>query len=260
MCIPWCAAWIWCVGAPGQQRATLECDMADKLSPNDIERLRRAAKKTARDTGITHINALDQSANKLGFPNWAEMQHHLAAAPVRYPIFRRSFEEMRAAFHGTRPRGGIAGFEARLRQQMPDLSIEFANPISAMEYARDYLRLALTLPRIIASPYSAAGVEMRVLLPYALEPVDHKFLLVGRDYKPLGRALRDERVEYGASPNLHLDLPREAISRALPNTGTTFGYLYGDSPALGKTYARKYLRRLEALIEVAKQHESVSGH
>lgn len=83
---------------------------------------------------------------------------------------------------------------------------------------------------------------------------------MGRDYKPLGRARRDERVEYGAYPNRHLDLPREAISRALPNSGAAFGYLYGDSPALGKIYARKYLRRLEALIEVAKQHESVSGH
>jgi hypothetical protein len=57
---------------------------------------------------------------------------------------------------------------------MPDLSRQFTNPVSALEYARDYLKLALSLPRFSPPPMSMADIEMRVLLYCGRPPIGKK--------------------------------------------------------------------------------------
>ena len=69
--------------------------MQTPIAPHDIEHLRREAKKLSREIGITHTQALDLEAGKHGYRNWALMQHALATAPARFPVFSRTTAEMR---------------------------------------------------------------------------------------------------------------------------------------------------------------------
>ncbi|MEQ7884102.1 YozE family protein [Xanthomonas hortorum] len=45
--------------------------MANSLSPAQITRIKRQAKKLVRETSITHAEALDRSATAHGFANWS---------------------------------------------------------------------------------------------------------------------------------------------------------------------------------------------
>lgn len=50
------------------------------LSPVQLERLRREAKKLKRELGITHSEALDRIAARYGFANWSQLAKHINAS------------------------------------------------------------------------------------------------------------------------------------------------------------------------------------
>jgi hypothetical protein len=235
--------------------------MQSNQSPNDIERLRREAKKASRAEGITHTEALDRQAAKLGYPNWALMQHGVSTTPRRFPTFVRTADEMRQAFRKVKALDGMRGAEIAIRREMPDLSAQFANPMSALEYARDYLELALSLPRFGPHMHSIAWIEMRVLLPYTFAPLagPDRFIVLGRDYKPLGMASRDEHIDYEQYKNLHVRLPATELHRVTQHSEYAARYLYGISPSTSRKHASALLRQLEAVIELVGNQERKGG-
>lgn len=236
--------------------------MQSYLSPNEIERLRREAKKVSRAEGINHTEALDREAAKLGYRNWALMRHGVSPMPSRFPVFARTADEMRQAFRKVKDLSGMRDADTAIRREMPDLSAQFANPLSALEYARDYLEVALSLPRFDPHVHSTAWIEMRVLLPYAFEPLagTDRFIVVGRDYKPLGMANRRERVDYELYKNLHARLPAAELHRVTKHPDYSRGYLYGISPSSGRKHASALLSQLESVIELVAAYESQPPH
>jgi hypothetical protein len=231
--------------------------MSSYFSPNDVERLRREAKKASKSEGITHTQALDREAVRLGYRNWALMQQSILSTPRRFPIFRRTVDEMREAFRKVKGVDGMRNADRVMREQMPDLSEQFANPMSALVYARNYLELALSLPRFNPHHFSTAWIEMRVLLPYVLLPLPGKdrFILLGRDYKPLGMAKKDEHVDYELYKSLHAQVPKEELHRITRHVNRSPGYLYDISPCMGRQYANELLDRLKSTIELVARFE-----
>lgn len=229
------------------------------LSPNVIERLRREAKRICRDEGCTYTEALDRQAVKTGYPNWALMQYSVSAMPQRFPVFDRNIDEMGQAFRKVKGLDGMRDADTAMRRQMPDLSTQFANPMSALEYARDYLELALSLLRFNPHMHSVAWIEMRVLLPYVLEPLKgtDRFIVLGRDYKPLGMANREDHIDYEAYKNLHVHLPTAELSQATRHTDYKAGYLYGVNPMTGRKYAAALLKQLDTVMKLVSNYERV---
>lgn len=235
-----------------------ECEMSNYLSPNEIERLRREAKQVSKAEGIGHQQALHRLARAQGHPNWDMLQRVQAAPAPRFPVFQRSQDEMKNAFRKVRELDGIGSIEKKVRQELPDLCEQFANPLSALEYGYRYMQVALSLPRYAPSPFSVSYLEMRIYLPYVLEPVpdqDDCFIPVGRDYKPLGMTQRSEHVDYGRYKNLHVRLPAAELARVTQNASYSAGYLYGVRPSLNRKYANDYLRQLAQVIELVARYE-----
>lgn len=226
------------------------------LTSNQIQRLSREAKVIRREQSITHTAALDQQAQKFGFPTWALLKKAHSNNDQIYPSFQRSVDEMRQSF---RKIGDSMTMEQgdELRSKMPDLSREYANPLSALRYAESYLETALSVPRYSPSGLSVACIEMRVYLPYTLEPIigeDDLFILVGRDYKPLGMPQRDQRVKYEIYKNLHVRVPREELERVTRHRQYSPRYLYLVGPHSSRKYAEAYLKQLQAVTELIGRH------
>lgn len=231
--------------------------MKISLAPNDLERLRRQAKKTAFAEGVTHTQALDREAVQRGFQNWAILHRTVELAPGgRYPIFSRTLEEMRAVFRIDSRTARMSDADRIKRREMPDLWSQYSDPLSALEYARNYLELALSLPRYAVHSMSVGYIEMRVLLPYVLQPLEgrDRFILLGRDYKPLGMAQRDDHVQYEDYRNLHVQVPTDKLHAVTRHPQYSPGYLYGASPYLSRRNAEAYLVQLNALIELVSSH------
>lgn len=62
--------------------------MPDPLTTSQVDNLKRAAKKLARQEGIPHSRALDRLANQRGYKNWSLLQKH--AVPNSPPLHRAS--------------------------------------------------------------------------------------------------------------------------------------------------------------------------
>lgn len=228
------------------------------IPPNEIERLRREAKKARKAEGISHQEALHRSARKLGHPNWDMLQKGQATSSPRYPIFQRSKDAMKDAFRKVRDLDGMGSIEDKVRQELPDLCEQFANPLSALEYGHRYMQVALSLPRYAPSLYSVSYIEMRIYLPYVFEPVlghDDCFIIVGRDYKPLGMTQRTEHVDYGRYKNLHVRVPSAELAKVTRNPSYTAGYLYAIRPSLNRKHANNYLQQLAQVIELVARYE-----
>ncbi len=228
------------------------------ISPNEIERLRREAKKVSKAEGIGHQEALHRFARGLGHPNWDMLQKVQVSSATRFPVFQRSQEAMKDAFRKVRELDGIGSIEDKVRQELPNLSEQFANPLSALEYGHRYMEVALSLPRYVPSVHSVGYIEMRIYLPYVLEPVhgqDDCFILLGRDYKPLGMTQRTEHVDYGRYKNLHVRVPSAELARITRNPKYSAGYLYAIRPSLNRKYASEYLRQLAEVIKLVARHD-----
>lgn len=55
--------------------------MPEPQTASHVERLKRAAKKLARQEGIPHSSALDRLAHELGYRNWSLLQKHAVPTP-----------------------------------------------------------------------------------------------------------------------------------------------------------------------------------
>ena len=230
------------------------------FSKNQIGRIKRLAKQREKALGISHVMALDQEAKKLGFANWAMFERAAKNAIPRGPKFARTTEDMGLSFRVLSQFDAAPDFEAAVRAQLPVLCPEYVNGISALEYARDFIRVALSVERFKVSSRSFAYQEMRIYLPYAFERTGTNadtFIPVGRHYKPIGLTDRHTFVDYGNFQNLLLTIPEQEWAEKVNSLGGSSGFLYNDSnvPWNSRANAERYLRHLEAVIEIAKRYE-----
>lgn len=231
------------------------------LSSVQIEYLRREAKTLARAQGIILAKALDQKANTVGFNNWALLinSHSGSSSPqTYYPTFLRTADEMKKSFRKisdlTTPTT-----DEKIRSALPDLSREYQGPMNALQYAERYIETALSLPRYSPSRSSVGYVEMRVYLPYNLQPLREEsdvFILLGRDYKPLGMPQKHERIEYEKYENLHVRIPKNELERITRNPGYSPSYLYGDGsiPQKDRKHAESYLKQLKSIMSLVAEY------
>lgn len=226
------------------------------LPSNQIERLRREAKKISRTQEITHSAALDHIAIELDFQNWSMLKKFHSTSQLIHPIFNRTAHEMRESFR--KISDPITGqIENDIRDEIPDLSSEFVNSMSALRYAEDYLNTALSLSRYNPSRFSIARIEMRIYLPYTLHPLKDEtdtFIILGRDYKPLGMPEREERVEYEKFKNLHVHIPRSELENATRHEQYSPGYLYSIGPHTSRQYANAYFKQLRAVKDLVERY------
>lgn len=220
------------------------------FSAVEIERLKRQARSIEKSDGITHTQALDQLAMKHGFPNWSWLSHKgtdKSLAPSGYKL-RRTPAEMSTAMRST---GTGRGFPV---ENIADLDGRFVSAQNAIQYAIDFMELALSVPRYSIHLSAPAWAEMRCHLPYRLHDaaVPGVLLLVNRYYKPVGSNQRKNFVSYEEASNLHFRIS-EDDARAVsdPAHRSTFG-LYGDgsTPWNSRAKAERYLERLRQLMAV----------
>lgn len=233
------------------------------FSKNHIGRLKRLAKKREKEMGIPHLVTLDQEAQKMGFPNWAVFERASRQVVRRGPVFQRSAEDMREAFRKASQFDSAQDFEAAVRLRLPVLTHEYLNGISALEYARDFVKAVLSVPRFKIYARSIVYHEMRIYLPYGLESAGTsgtEYVPVGRHYKPLGQTDRHTWVDYGAHDNLKIKLPQAEWKAIRSRSGGRSGFLYNDgtTPWSSRAYAERYLQYLEEIIELAKRYEHVA--
>lgn len=220
------------------------------FTPNQIHGFRLAAKKAARAGTNTHLGFLDLTARAHGYSNWHALEKHQVSAPSLLPVFQRTPEEMQELFKKAKKTPGIyRSREEReeVRARIMPIHDKYANAISALSYARDYVKCLVQVKRWSIHDMSIVYSEMRALLPYALERVSEgQYVIVGRDYTPVGMT-EDKWVRYADFPNLHVPLSLEAVSRLRED-----GYLYNDGcpPWNSREDCQAYLRHLEKLIDL----------
>ena len=225
-----------------------------------IERLKREAKAISRDTGVSHSQALDQIAIRHGFTNWSSLILAASAGPhaqkrasgtltpqPEYP-FERDAAQMREA---TRSRGANVYPTAA---DVEDLSTKFISPKNSVRYAIAYLELALQAPQYRVVFQSLAFMEMRNHFPYRLHETEDekKWIVVNREYKPVGNNRPDDQVSYQDFHAGHFEISiadAEAVSE--PHHLSSHA-LYGDgiAPWHSRTAATAYLGRLRKLLTI----------
>lgn len=231
------------------------------LSPVEIEYLRREAKKFARTEGIILAEALDNKAKAAGFNNWALLMNSnsgLSSPLLNYPTFVRSLDEMKKSFRKISDVTTVTTDE-KIRSELPNLSSEYINPMNALKYAEHYLETALSLPRYLINRSSVGHVEMRIYLPYNLQQLRGKsdvFILLGRDYKPLGMPQKREHVDYEKYENLHVRIPKSELEIVTRHPRYSPTYLYGDgvTPQKDRKHAEAYLNQLRSIINLVVKH------
>lgn len=227
------------------------------LSAKDIPRLKRQAKQTSGALGITHTAALDQIATENGFNNWALFQRTIAQCD--HPQFLRTPDEMKRSFRKSSDYIN-ADIEDKIRRGLPDLSCHYSSPLNALQYAEALINAALSMPRYSPHSCSVARYEMRIYLPYCLEPLknqDGTFILLGRDYKPLGMPQRNDLIIYEDFKNLHVNLPPEEVHSCTRNPHYSPGYLYdGIGLHSNRKHAEAYHKQLRIIMDLVSKHSS----
>lgn len=226
------------------------------LSQNQIARIKRSAKQRSKTTDLSHLMILDQEAQSRGYPNWASLEKSRLLKPQLFPTFQRTPQEMQQLFKRAKKAPGLyrrRDEEKDIRARISPLHEKYANPLSALIYARDFIKCLLQVKRFSIDGLSVAYSEMRVLLPYGLQHVSEgKYLIVGRDYTPVGMA-ENKWVDYKEFTNLHLDMSTEDFA---PLGGETYLYNDGSTPWDSRKNAEAYLRRLEKLIEIVERKQA----
>lgn len=225
------------------------------FSQNQISRFKREAKKVSKNTDSTHLMVLDEKARSLGYANWNSLQNHQNSSTRIFPTFQRSPEEMQSLFKKVKKTTDIYIEEKTVRELIEPIHDKFANALSALIYAREYMKCILQVTRWSIDGLSIAYSEMRIFLPYSLQRASTgKYVITGRDYKPVGMTA-NKWVNYEDFPNLELNLSENDISQI-----NNDGYLYtdGDTPWTNRKNAKKYLLRLEALISLVMRNQSTN--
>ncbi|MBH1985871.1 MAG: hypothetical protein I8H76_00925 [Burkholderiales bacterium] len=221
------------------------------LSAHKLDRLRKEAKVRCRDMGISHAEALDQIAGRYHWTSWALLVKNGGSAAVPRPLFERTPDEMSIAMRQL-GRLELQPRSSESSQLVESVSNLFTSPADALQFAIEYMRCALSVPRYARpAKTTVAYWEMRAWLPYCAHLVvqageKRRCLLVNRLYKPVGVTNESEWVDYAAVPSLTLMLPEAKLS-LFSHVQTGLGYLYGEPPWDSRRSAETYLMRLERL-------------
>ena len=235
--------------------------MSNLYTPAQIEQLKRDAKRIARDKSLTHAVALDQVAATCGHSNWSRLakyasHHQVEATPPqseRHPhIFLRTVEAMRKAMRKTMPAQGSGSSQDRLRTQIADLSAKFISAGNALDFAISYMECALGVERFNVNGHSLVYYEMRCWLPYCVHVVKpNSYILLGRDYKPVGMTQKENHIDYLVFPQVHLHITEQQWRQQVTVhwEDAAEGYLYDVSPWTSRRHAQTYLDDLRKLRE-----------
>jgi hypothetical protein len=227
--------------------------MLNLYTSAQIEQFKRDAKRTARDNLISHARALDQIANKVGYLNWSLLVKHSVNCQMgsmsinleKSPqFFSRTVEIMRQAMLKTTPLEGSGSSQDPLRKQIEDLSIKFTSAACALDFAISYMECALKVSRFSINSQSLAYFEMRCWLPYCAHLVKpNSYILLGRDYKPVGMMQKKNHVDYLGFPQVHLHLTEQQWREQLTvhREDAAEGYFYDCSPWTSRKHAETYL-------------------
>jgi hypothetical protein len=233
--------------------------MLTKITIAQIEQFKRDATRLARNQSLTRAEALDQVAVANGYPNWSVLMKNAAihqkdaaaSQPTRPPYqFRRTTEAMREAMRKTTPEPGQGSSHDRLRAQVDDLSAKFISAENALDFAIAYMASALDVARFHVHSDSLANYEMRCWLPYCVHVVkDDAYVLLGRDYKPVGMVQRRDHVDYADFPQVHLLITKQQLLQRVTvhREDGAEGYFYDDSPWASRKHAQAYLDLLRGL-------------
>ncbi|MGZ5118893.1 MAG: hypothetical protein ACXWCY_26880 [Burkholderiales bacterium] len=137
------------------------------------------------------------------------------------------------------------------RFELADISREHVDVRAGISHAVAYLESLLQRWRKV-TPRGQIDQQMRRDLPYVIHKtsVEHTYILVNRDYKPIGSTASDF-VRYEDYPNCQLNLTREQIERVVSPGYTSGLFGDGDPPWASKSDARAYLARLQTLLTYA---------
>lgn len=203
--------------------------MLSSFSPSQIERFKRDAKAQSKAAGISHSEALNRIALANHYDNWsllmkrrmredeleaAQNVQTFASIPL---VFKRSVSEMREAIRA--PKAPFP-LESRFYDQekllVRNISQEFCSPLHVLEFAIDYMRSLLAVPRFQVSAKSLAWLEMRVWLPYQLHTVGNSLIFVNREYQPVGCPGYDLLIQncHAAFPALKVHKPLELFTKS----------------------------------------------
>lgn len=233
--------------------------MSNLYTPAHIEQLKRSAKRLARDKTLTHAVALDQIAATCGYSNWSLLMkhadsHQMSTAPSQPKsppfLFLRSAEAMHQAMRRTTPTPGNGSSHDRLRAQTEDLSDQFISADNALDFAISYIECALGVARFSVHGHSLAYYEMRCWLPYCVHIVTgNSYILLGRDYKPVGMVQKKDHINYAEFPQVHLRITDQQLRQKVTvyREDGAEGYLYDGSPWTSRAHAKSYLNNLKKL-------------
>lgn len=230
--------------------------MPENYSAAQIEHFKREAKRLSRAAAIPHSQALDQVAAANGHRNWSLLMKNAAESPAGPPPYRfsRTSDEMRLALHKVQlPAYSRTPRVDAARQMVEDLSHKFISAQNAVDFAIDYVRCLLTVPRFKVYAATRVNWELRCWLPYAAKPLgDDTAILVNRRYKPVGQST-DEWAAYETFSHLLLRLDGERL-QAFSHRPESEGYLYNDGcmPWTSRKDAEAYLERLFRLKAVTR--------
>lgn len=233
--------------------------MQNSHTPAQIEQFKRDATRLARNQSLTHSEALDQVAAARGHSNWSTLMknaaiHQMDVVPFRPEKppyqFQRTAQAMREAMRKTAPEPGPGSSHDRLRAQIEDLSSQFISAENALDFAIAYMACALDVDRFRVHSQSLIYNEMRCWLPYCVHVVTgNAYVLLGRDYKPVGMVQKREHVDYADFPQVHLHITKQQLRQQVTvyREDCAEGYLYDASPWTSRKHAQAYLGYLKIL-------------
>lgn len=219
-----------------------------------IEQFKLRAKFISRSNSISHSTALDQLAHENGFNNWSLLMKHAVLPgeirlPSKYLRFARTTEEMRSALRKVlEPRYVTNSRVDEAERQVLDIYEDFGSALNAVDFAVAYVTCLLTVPRFKINTASRAYWEVRLWLPYDVQPLNESTqILVNRRYKPVGKG-GTEWAKYEESSHLQTRLNIAQLD-AIAHRPSSRGYLYSDgcSPWGSRIAAEHYLERLHKL-------------
>jgi len=189
-------------------------------------------------------------AHAMGYSNWALLMKNGAPEDNAIPLplgFVRSDLDMRAAMRNPPETSDHnPGRHASPNVNVPDILSKFISARNAVDFAIDYMSTILRTARYQVGLRSQAYWEMRLWLPYELEPITPSTqVLVNREYKPVGLD-STEHVDYRKFEALQTNLSAEQV-RMFSHAETGQGYLYGLTPWGSRKAAEMYLIRLQML-------------
>jgi hypothetical protein len=225
-------------------------------SPQRIAALKLEAKHTGRANGVGHSQALDEIAVREGYASWsllakASDEVFGSSNPEQPPPFRytRTLEEQRRAFFLVSNEESMVEGSHVNRIRVEDLTAKFDSGLTALRFARDYMRNVVRLPRFQIRGRTAGYWEMRQWLPYGLQALEgsDQRIAINRYYKPVGSTDLDRYFDYSELPHVAVRIDAGLLERV---SGGSVGFFYNDGcpPWRSRAMAEQYLGGLEEVV------------